>query len=278
VTRVVVIGDVGGHPAELHVGLATVNATVGGELRPDTVVVQVGDLVDRGPDSAGVLAIVRRYLDRQPDQWLQLIGNHEGQHLPFGTRFWPGPLAEADSAQLNTWWERRQLNVAAAVRTSAGDEFLLTHAGLTVPAWQDLGEPATAAQAAGRLNQRPEWLLRRDGMSEVDNRGAGPLWADAGWDLYEPWLRLHTEGGFVPFGQIHGHSTIVHFENREFHCPGRIRERASVDWTNRHTRVRIGGRVFIGVDPKHGRAGAAQWRPLVLDDATVLSSQEVGCG
>jgi hypothetical protein len=43
--------------------------------------------------------------------------------------------------------------------------------------------------------------------------------------------------------------------------------------------VRIGGRTFTGVDPKHGRGGAAQWRPLVLADAEVLvGARRVGYG
>jgi hypothetical protein len=63
----------------------------------------------------------------------------------------------------------------------------------------------------------------------------------------------------------------VSFSDQQWHCPGRIRERATVDWTDRNTRVRIGGRVFIGVDPKHGRMGAPEWRPLVLDGARVIS-------
>ena len=276
-SRVVVIGDVGGHPAELHVGLAMVGAVVDGELPPGTVVVQVGDLVDRGPDSTGVLGIVRRFLERQPEQWVQLLGNHEGQHLRPGEVFWPEPLAEADAELLRSWWARRQLEVAAAVRISDGDEFLLTHAGLTVTAWQDLGEPATAAEAADRLNRRPDQLLWRGGVSDVDDRNPGPLWAEASWDLYEPWQRFDADGGFVPFGQIHGHSTIVDFKRREWRCPGRIQQRATVDWTSRHTRVRIGGRVFIGVDPKHGRAGAPVWRPLVLDDAVLLTGRESAC-
>jgi len=47
-----------------------------------------------------VLAIVDGYLRRQPDQWIQLVGNHEGQYLPGGTRFWPEELSPIDSRLL----------------------------------------------------------------------------------------------------------------------------------------------------------------------------------
>jgi hypothetical protein len=45
-----------------------------------------------------------------------------------------------------------------------------------------------------------------------------------------------------------------------------------VDWDTRQVRMRIGGRVFIGVDPKHGEHGAATWQPLILDDAMVITA------
>jgi hypothetical protein len=40
------------------------------------------------------------------------------------------------------------------------------------------------------------------------------LWAEAGWELHEPWLEYHARGGFVPFGQIHGHSAIVRYADQ----------------------------------------------------------------
>lgn len=60
----------------------------------------------------------------------------------------------------------------------------------------------------------------------------------------------------VPFSQIHGHSTIVSYTDRTWRAPGRVRQRSTVDWDARQFRVRIGGRTFIGVGPRHGRAGS----------------------
>lgn len=266
--RVVLIGDVGGHPDQLRAALTRAGA--GDDRLPDDLtVVQVGDLVDRGPDSAGVLDLVAGFLERQPHQWIQLAGNHEAQHLPGARLFWPEPIAERDAERLRDWWERGALSVAAAVRTSDGDDLLVTHAGLTVEAWRELGEPATAATAARLLNDRPP-LIWKGGVHAVDPH-PGPLWAEAGWDLYEPWLRHHAGGGFVPFGQVHGHSSVARYADRTWRCPGRVRQRATVDWDARHVRVRAGGRAFIGIDPKHGAAGAPAWTPLTLPGATLLS-------
>jgi hypothetical protein len=109
------------------------------------------------------------------------------------------------------------------------------------------------------LNTRPEDLLWHD---------RGPLWAEAGPDLYQSWLEAPLP---PPFGQIHGHSTVVDFPRRTWLASERIRQRSTADWEARHTFTRLHGARFIGIDPKHGRAGATTWSPLVLEDATVLT-------
>lgn len=272
--RIVVVGDIGGHPDQLRAVLASVGAYGPRPKLPDDVtVIQVGDLVDRGPNSAGVLRLVEQYLDDQPEQWIQLAGNHEAQYLPGGVAFWREKLADGDAETLRSWWSDGRLQVAAAVRTANGDDILLTHAGLTVDAWQALGEPMTAASTAMLLNGRPEPLIWLGDGFATDTI-AGPLWAEAGWELYEAWMQFYARGGFVAFGQAHGHSSIVNFDDQTWRCPDRVRQRALVDWQARHVKVRIGGRLFIGIDPQLGRTGAVNWRPLIFDDAEVV----VGAG
>lgn len=218
-----------------------------------------------------MLDIVTRLLAQQPHQWIQLAGNHEAQYLPGGDLFWPDPLADAGIARLQDWWASGHLRVAAATRTPDGDELLVTHAGLTLTSWRHLGGPMAAAGAADLLNQRPE-LIWRTGEHARDEQ-AGPLWAESGAALHEPWMGYH---GIVPFGQIHGHSTLVHFAEQRWLYTGRVRQQASVNWHTRQVRVRVGGRVFIGVDPGHGRTGATHWQPLILDGAELLTVAPAG--
>ncbi|AEB45490.1 metallophosphoesterase [Micromonospora maris] len=136
-TKVMIIGDVGGCADQLSQAVASAQAD------PDAVMIQVGDLIDRGPDSPGVLTFVRQRL-KDPRRWIQLVGNHESQYLG-AEMFWPQRLPDEDAALLKSWWLRDRLRVAAAVRTVDGEELLVTHAGLTVDAWRRLGEPVTAA-------------------------------------------------------------------------------------------------------------------------------------
>ena len=249
--RIVLIGDVGGCVSQLSRVVAPLVED------PRTIVIQVGDLIDRGPDSPGVLDLVGQRLEESPGRWIQLIGNHESQYVG-GRSFWPEPLPQDSSALLRNWWQTDRLRVAAAVRTADGEELLVTHAGLTVAAWRDLGAPVTAATAAELLNTRPDGLLSDE---------LGPLWAEAGPHLYASWLHAPEP---APYSQVHGHSTVVDFRRRSWLCGERIRQRCTVDWAARHTYTRIDRNRFIGIDPKHGRYGASRWAPLILDDATLL--------
>ena len=103
--RFAVIGDVGGHLDELRRELRRLGADRStGSLPNDLVVIQVGDLVHRGPDSAGVIALVDRYLHTQPGQWIQIVGNHEAQYLADPTFAWPERLDDESGRVLRGWW------------------------------------------------------------------------------------------------------------------------------------------------------------------------------
>jgi hypothetical protein len=247
-TTIVLVGDVGGCATQLAEAVAPYVDD------PDAVVIQVGDLVDRGPDSSAVLAYVGARLPG--GRWVQLVGNHDAQYVG-GERFWPETLPDTDAEVLRSWWLRDRMHVAAAIRTAEGEELLVTHAGLSAEIWQTLGEPVTASTAAELLNTRPSWLWGY----------RGPLWAEAGSDVYPSWL---SPGRFMPYSQVHGHSTIVDFRHRSWRCGERIRQRSTVDWELRHTVTRAAGGRLIAIDPKHGRAGAARWAPLVLHEAELL--------
>lgn len=61
--RVLLIGDVAGHLDVLRWALGAHGVDLDTATIPDgLVVVQAGDLVHRGPDSAGVIALVDRFL------------------------------------------------------------------------------------------------------------------------------------------------------------------------------------------------------------------------
>ena len=71
--RVIAIGDIHGYSAALSTLVAVINP------QPSDILILLGDYVDRGPDSRGVLEYL---IDlKQRFQVVALMGNHEGMML-----------------------------------------------------------------------------------------------------------------------------------------------------------------------------------------------------
>jgi hypothetical protein len=283
-SRVAVVGDVGGHLAELRAELRRLGADPDtGRLPDDLTVVQVGDLVHRGPDSDGVVDLVARYLDEQPAQWRQLVGNHEAQYLRHPLFEWPEQVSARSRDRLRGWWADGRMRVAAAV--SGGPERLLvTHAGVTEPFWREvLGAPADADRAAELINAMvggdDEDALFRPGVMLGRTRGRwrsrsrrpgipGPIWAATATELLPGWLPTT-----LPFSQVHGHDTFVDWRYDRYRLtdpdedpqdPGpvtaELARRTVLDAPARHETTTLDGGRIIGVDPGHGVAAAGPWR------------------
>lgn len=265
--RVAVVGDVGGHRELLAAALRRLGAVDGADglrLPADLVVVQVGDLVHRGPDSPGVLRLVDGIMARQPDRWVQLVGNHEQRYVHRAVFRWPETLDEDSVAILRRWWHTGAMRPAAAFTDGTGRGWLACHGGLTAEYSRDvLGRPGTAREAAEAINAlRGDERLWRAGakLTGVPDRWAGPVWADAARELHPSWLARYAERAVPPpFAQAHGHSQAARWDAE---VPG-----LTVDRRAWHQTRTVGGVPLVGVDPQHGRHGAAEWSPLVFADA-----------
>jgi len=73
------IGDVHGCLGNL----TTLYDRLRAEFGPDIPVIFIGDLVDRGPDTAGTLAFVRDLCLTRPDTHVSIMGNHEKMMIDF---------------------------------------------------------------------------------------------------------------------------------------------------------------------------------------------------
>ncbi|NMO05040.1 hypothetical protein HH308_27850 [Gordonia sp. TBRC 11910] len=264
--RVAVIGDIGGQVGALRYELVRLGADPHtGVIPADLTIVQVGDVIHRGPDSEEVVALVDSYLHRQPDHWIQLIGNHEGLYLGQTAFEWSPRVDDPTIATLRRWWEDGSMVVAAAVPTADGD-FLVTHAGLTAGFWRSvLDVPHTAAQAATALNSlianRQAAIFRSGVMLTGRKSGAaGPLWASAPTELVPSWF--HST---MPFSQIHGHSSITDWSTGELRGPAAVTTRTSLNLITRHETTTMRGGRIIGIDPDHGADPAPLWSAWEAD-------------
>jgi hypothetical protein len=221
----------------------------------------------------GVVALVDRYLREQPGQWVQLAGNHEAQYLRDPAFEWPESVGEGSVAALRSWWSSGRLQVAAAVR-GPGEDFLVTHAGLTEGYWrQALDSPASAFDAAAAINSfigTHEDVLFWSGQmlgGGSPNLSAGPVWASAAAELVPSWLGAARP---LPFSRVHGHSMIVDWRRRVLNGSRDVAGLLTIDEDAAHEVVTLPGGRIIGVDPGHGREPRRPWRALVIEDATVL--------
>ena len=275
IRRAALIGDIGGHASELEEALAGLGCdTATGTVPTDLVVIQLGDLVDRGPDPAAAVGLADRFIRHAGGRYLQLFGNHEGQRFTDLHLRHAGPLPRETLETIQRWWTDGRAHLAVALDTQELGPLLVTHAGLSPQAWRDLGAPGTAEDAA-RLIER--WVGHDAGRAFTpappgagDGFHPGVTWGEPA-DVYADWL---AEADPPPFGQVHGHASAWSWKHRRWRkrTPAAVRAAAvAVDADRCHVQVRIGGRAFVGIDPGHLEEPRRPWAPLLLTIAPAPS-------
>lgn len=264
--RVAVLGDISGHAETLRNELRRLGADADGRLPPDLIVVQLGDLVHRGPDSDELVELVDDYLALQPDQWVQLVGNHEALYLGYSPFDWPQRISSRAQRSLRRWWRSGTMLGAVAVHTPTED-LLITHAGLTSGFWQThLAATTDVFEAADRINAlatgdpaafyRPGHLL----TGGPPDPTAGPLWATCATELVPSWNEVS-----LPFSQVHGHTSLVDWSGHDLRPRAPLGQPVQIDPVAKHTEVRLTGGRIVGIDPDHGRHHPRQrWQGWVV--------------
>lgn len=244
-----IFGDVGGHLGPFISGLRSVGVVPETATIPsDLIVVQVGDLIHKGPDSEGVVSLVDRMARANPTQWIQLAGNHELQYL-VGTRRIGGPIDPHSAAVLRELHEDG-LVIPSYAFSSGDNDYLITHAGLTQPFHQKMGG-GDAHSVSQNLNMT-EWNeLGKPGtmLYGIEDFEAGIFWAEGPGEVYSSWFQY---GEKPPFHQIHGHSTIRIWKPfgailRE-HYGEWLTLSTETDWDRRHICWKFMGAEFWSID------------------------------
>lgn len=268
--RIALLGDLSGHLKPLLTTLAELGVEVDDRDVPrrvswpdDLVVVQVGDLVHKGPVSELVVAVVDA-LFRRTGRWVQLLGNHEAQYVPGGTAFWVPPIDARVGERLAAWWDDGFLRPAVAVDDDRVGPVLVSHGGLTVTSWRALGEPGHvgAATALADPANHARHVFQPGAMAARD-ADPGVAWTEPKRELRSPWLVHAQVGGEVPFTQVHGHAQPLLPPSRGRRVPPELRASTGVDDLG-HVITRVGDRRIIGIDPGASGGRAARPRALVL--------------
>ncbi|MBW3659457.1 MAG: metallophosphoesterase [Actinobacteria bacterium] len=266
-SRIAVLGDLSGHLKPLLTELASLGVEVDSRDVPrrvtwpdDLVVVQVGDLVHKGPVSELVVAVVES-LFRRTGRWVQLVGNHEAQYLPGGIDFWQPRIDGVIAGKLREWWTEGFLRPAVAIDDDRLGPVLVSHGGLTLRSWQELGEPdhlAAAAFLADPANHDRHVLAA--GQMAARDADPGVAWTEPRRELRIPWIVEGQAGRTVPFSQVHGHAQPLLPPSEGRGVPADLRRSTTVTALG-HVRTRAGGREIIGIDPG---AGGRPRRPRAL--------------
>ncbi|HAE25607.1 MAG TPA: phosphatase [Hyphomonas adhaerens] len=153
--KTAIIGDVHGALGPLQALVAALDLCAGDRL------VFVGDLVDKGPDSAGVVKFVRKLSETAPYEVILIEGNHEDRHRRYHINTAERPKVArtmaADAPELP----------ALDAELSAGDRAFLATAVpfLHLPEWGALvvhgGIPGTHRSFPETVEQASLWHGRR---------------------------------------------------------------------------------------------------------------------
>jgi len=199
--RIRVVGDVHGDTAAFGYACAT-----------DRFVVQLGDLTDHGPDSAGTLRIMFRLLDQ--GRGLYVLGNHDLKlaRTLAGFPMRPDPVLAATVAQLDDdLRERVMRETARAPAWLCRGDALFVHGGFHTVMLEQAAPPHGLDRPRGpvarALYGEPTGRMQPDGYPERSLR-----WADripAGMTVYcghdqrsrdgRPYVRYGALGGRAVF-------------------------------------------------------------------------------
>lgn len=252
-------GDIGGHLDPFAEALERLGAdTLEGRLPDGVEVVQVGDLVHRGPHSDGVVKMVDRFLNNSPDQWHQLVGNHEAMYVggpEFGSsRDGEYVLLDSTLDTIEDWRYYGLLLRSLVIDSEKYGHLLVTHAGLSRDFWNAIGSPQSVMTTSDRLDNlfseeffAPGVMLGGYYTTPQGRIPAGPVWASPHTEVYPTW-----DEGDVPFGQVHGHSSLYNYWRGKWSVGGNMVKQMEVKKSFRQTKAVFDGKPFFGIDPQLG--------------------------
>lgn len=274
-----VFGDTGGHFHQLQKGLTDIGVDVDqGVIPSDIHIIHIGDLIHKGPHSLEAVKLADRLIRGNPGQWTQIMGNHEAIHLGFSN-----PLRGCGHTNEDEYINLLQrMNDDGLIRLSYAFEgtnkganvqgsFLATHAALTRGLWEKLGSPATPQAAVEVSHQAPPDVVGKVGViykTEPISMDAGMWWSIAMYEGYPSW-----NNSALPFHMIHGHTSLVNWENGGswFHDEDNLQyiyAKTDRNYADNLTYYHQGDKVIIGCDP--GYTGAIPHRdatrPAVFED------------
>lgn len=203
------IGDIHGQLAELRRAHALIVEDASRNGEADARVVHVGDLVDRGSDSRGVIEMLRQGLD-EGRKWTVIRGNHDQLFL----NFLNGHDGTDDRLRKGVVWQSDIMGGAATLESYAGPRKMLERQG----AYEARARSRVPDTHRQFLESLPFYHMAEDYLFvHAGIRPGFPVEAQDEEDLM--WIRnefLQHMGSHGPL-IVHGHTPVdepTHYGNR----------------------------------------------------------------
>jgi hypothetical protein len=277
IMRNFVFGDTGGHSAPLFNALLEIGADIElGLLPPDVRIIHLGDLIHKGNDSKSLLRVVDKFIRNNPNQWIQILGNHEFQHIQDSPYyFWRCDCDDSDVTILNDWFEEGLAAASYAAtpsesfqltesNTSTESTILFSHAGLTWFWWDQMQKPSDAYRASEIINALPADVVTAAGEMLGIRGFAGPVWATGNNEVFNSW---NNTDDVMPFMQMHGHTTSFSWTRRRWWRIDAIfdvfKNLTVLNPKTRAVVTRLSGNLLIGIDPGFSKTADLNVQPYV---------------
>lgn len=210
--RKIIVGDIHGCLAELRALLAKVRLR-----QTDTLIVD-GDLVDKGPDSAGVIKFLF-----QLSRWLpveKVRGNHDVQHLRAWSRQYQAAIVPGSSYSMPpesaalyaalTPAERAFYNDSLSYYRIPGADMVVVHGGISA-SLRRLPHPCPAAQTESEAAAARSLCYTRHVDETGRSASEGRLWAETYDGRFGHAVFGHTQFRFHDRRHHFPHATGIDF-------------------------------------------------------------------
>ena len=278
-----VFGDTGGHLKQLFASLHEIGVDTKRGIIPEGIrIIHLGDLIHKGPDSSLLLETVDRLIRNNPGQWIQILGNHEFQHIDGSPYFWRCTCDMNDVGIINDWFEEGLANATFGIESfdSENTQFevsnrpqfdipktgiFFSHAGLSWNWWNTFGRRTNPVELSEALNSLETWVITTPGeMLNVHGKKPGPVWAIGNSEVFDTW---NDREDVMPFAQFHGHTTSYQFPaSRWWRTDKAFQPFKSATKLNPKTRgviTSLAGNLMLGIDPGYSLKADNDKQPFV---------------
>lgn len=281
-----IFGDSGGHKVPLQRSLTDLGADLDTFTLPDDItIIHLGDLIHKGPHSSLLLQMVDGFIQNNPGQWVQLLGNHEFQHLN-GPSFWRCNCTEEDKRILQKWWETGEAKVSFGLDNitppnleisarpklvTPSETWLFTHAGLSFDWWEIAGFESSAVDISQKLNSLSVKQVTTPGellygpSSKYAYDPPGPVWAIGNTEVFLSWQKSREK---PTFNQVYGHTTSYAWSRKTWWGGGlNLKDFKAASKLNPETRAvltDLGDNILmVGIDPGYSNYADQKKQPYL---------------